>query len=94
MFFILGLVFAKVTGAMMTMSISHRNYRKVIQGFQIICALWALSSIFVVAFECGVPKPWNIFSKKCIRRVRTKEQRPPQRRFRHDRRCFIRQPPP
>lgn len=74
MLFILGLLFAKLTGAMMTMSISQRNYYKVIQGFQVVCGLWALSSIFVVAFECGVPKPWNIFSNTCIRRVRTEHR--------------------
>lgn len=80
MLFILGLLFAKLTGAMMTMSISQRNYYKVIQGFKVVCGLWALSSIFVVAFECGVPKPWNIFSNTCIRRVRTEHR--PQRQQR------------
>ena len=30
------------------------------------CTLWALTSLFVAAFQCKVPHTWDIASRKCI----------------------------
>ncbi|KAJ6784664.1 hypothetical protein PWT90_03227 [Aphanocladium album] len=67
--FIASLFCAKIATAMMTMSISQRSHKRIIQAIELLIALWAGSALFVVLFQCEMPSPWYYHEKKCIQRV-------------------------
>ena len=37
----------------------------------ITIGIWALSSILTIAFECGLPNPWDIINGHCSNLVRS-----------------------
>ncbi|OAA50749.1 hypothetical protein BBO_00696 [Beauveria brongniartii RCEF 3172] len=55
--YITSLFFAKIVTAMMTMSISQRSHRRIIQVIELLIALWAVTGIFAVLFQCELPSP-------------------------------------
>ncbi|OAA39933.1 hypothetical protein ISF_09835 [Cordyceps fumosorosea ARSEF 2679] len=68
-FFIASLFCAKIATAMMTTSISQRSHRRIIQAIELLIALWAVTGILVVLFQCQLPSPWFYIERKCIQRV-------------------------
>jgi hypothetical protein len=34
-----------------------------------VVLLWTVGSVFAVAFQCGVPRPWESLGGKCFNRV-------------------------
>lgn len=67
--FIGSLFCAKIATAMMTMSISQRSHKRVIQCVELFVLLWAGTGILVVFFQCQMPTPWYYIQTKCIHRV-------------------------
>lgn len=44
----------------------HLQVNMVLGGMAV---LWAIGSVFSIAFVCGVPQPWDKLSGKCFNRV-------------------------
>ncbi|KAF2679767.1 hypothetical protein K458DRAFT_393607 [Lentithecium fluviatile CBS 122367] len=44
---------------------NQRNQHRYVLGFGIFVLAWTLISIVAVAFQCGLPKPWEVFTLHC-----------------------------
>lgn len=65
--FIVTIATAKVSGAMSIHSMAQQRQKLYIRACEIFCAIWGLSSVLVVAFQCKLPTPWNYSaSNTCI----------------------------
>ncbi|KAH7069762.1 hypothetical protein BKA63DRAFT_88512 [Paraphoma chrysanthemicola] len=45
---------------------TQRLYRRAILGFGAFVVLWSLTSVFVVAFQCELPRPWESMTLRCF----------------------------
>ncbi|KAF2258221.1 hypothetical protein CC78DRAFT_587384 [Lojkania enalia] len=43
----------------------QRMQRRIVQGFGIFIFAWTLASLIAVAFQCGLPKPWEVMTLHC-----------------------------
>ncbi|KAF2009648.1 hypothetical protein BU24DRAFT_401550 [Aaosphaeria arxii CBS 175.79] len=67
--YILALCFAKLTLITFFCSIVvQRKERRIIQGFGIFITAWSLASLVAVAFQCGLPRPWEVMTLHCYNR--------------------------
>lgn len=65
--FIITIATAKVSGAMSIHSMAQQRQKMYIRVCEIFCAVWGVSSVLVVAFQCQLPTPWNYSAgSKCI----------------------------
>jgi len=66
---VLGFAKLSVVSLLRKFALAKRD-RLLLYLFEWFLAGWAISSVFVFAFECGLPEPWNYLTGKCIDRVR------------------------
>ncbi|KAH7074235.1 hypothetical protein FB567DRAFT_553707 [Paraphoma chrysanthemicola] len=45
---------------------AQRLYRRMILGFGAFVFLWGLTSVLVVAFQCELPRPWEMMTLRCF----------------------------
>ncbi|CAI6331694.1 unnamed protein product [Periconia digitata] len=43
----------------------QRTQRRVVLGFGIFILAWTVASLVAIAFQCGLPQPWEMFSLHC-----------------------------
>ncbi|KAK5988394.1 hypothetical protein PT974_12548 [Cladobotryum mycophilum] len=67
--FITGLLFAKLSLIITIISLTQRDRRYLVFGVETCIILWAVSSVFVVFFQCELPEPWNPIGHSCINRT-------------------------
>ena len=65
--YVVTLGLAKVSVCIHVWGLSPIHQQKVLSiGVGCFSALWALTSLFVAAFECKVPLVWKIFGGRCL----------------------------
>ncbi|KAF9729668.1 hypothetical protein PMIN04_011227 [Paraphaeosphaeria minitans] len=66
-FYILTLGFAKLSLVTFFYSMSHhqRGQRRAVLAISIFILAWTLASLAAVAFQCGLPKPWEVLTLHC-----------------------------
>jgi len=50
----------------------QRIHRRLILGFGTFTAVWSVGSLFVIAFQCELPRPWEMMTLRCFNTVRTR----------------------
>jgi hypothetical protein len=64
--YILTIGFAKLSLVSFFYSVHHqRGQRRAVLAIGIFILTWTLASLAVVAFQCGLPKPWEILTLHC-----------------------------
>lgn len=48
-----------------------------------VVLLWTLASVFAVAFQCGLPRPWDYLGGKCFNSVSKATAQPVKRITNH-----------
>ena len=51
---------------------ADRFQRRITQGLGVFVLVWTLASLASVAFQCGLPKPWEMMTLHCYNRVSRK----------------------
>ena len=70
--YLLTLSFAKAsTLLLIARLVGIKLHSLFIRGVGALVLLWTVVSIFAVAFQCGVPHPWDYFEGKCFNPVNT-----------------------
>lgn len=68
--YIASLCFAKLSLIIYLYNIVvQRVQRRVVLGIGIFIAVWSLGSLIAVAFQCGLPKPWEMMTLHCYNSV-------------------------
>jgi hypothetical protein len=49
----------------------QRTHRLLVSAFGAFIVVWSVSSIVVVAFQCELPRPWQMMTLRCFDAVRT-----------------------
>ena len=49
----------------------NKQHRYVAKLFSILIGIWLFTSEFSLAFQCGMPTPWDYIHKKCLNEVGT-----------------------
>ncbi|KAF2279836.1 uncharacterized protein EI97DRAFT_482636 [Westerdykella ornata] len=58
---------AKIAGCLFALNLQpHPNFKIMIHGLTILNVVWAVTSIFGVAFQCKLPRTWAITSHQCV----------------------------
>jgi hypothetical protein len=52
----------------------QRTERRVVQGLGIFIIAWTLASLLAVAFQCGLPRPWEMLTLHCYNSVSCKHR--------------------
>ena len=66
-FYVLTLGFAKLSLLSFFYSIYHqRGQRRVVLAIGIFILAWTIASLATVAFQCGLPKPWEVLTLHCF----------------------------
>lgn len=61
------LCFAKLSLLSFFYGIHHqRGQRRIVATMAIFVIAWTLASLGAVAFQCGLPKPWEVFTLHCF----------------------------
>jgi hypothetical protein len=48
----------------------RRMHRRLMFGFGTFIVIWSMTSLVVVAFQCELPRPWEMMSLRCFNTVR------------------------
>jgi hypothetical protein len=48
----------------------HRMHRRLMLSFGTFVVVWSLASLFVIAFQCELPRPWDMTTLHCFNMVR------------------------
>ncbi|KAF2743338.1 hypothetical protein M011DRAFT_461766 [Sporormia fimetaria CBS 119925] len=65
--YICTLLTAKLAGCLFALHLQpHSGNKMVVRGLMAVNSVWALASLFVIAFQCKVPRTWAITSDQCI----------------------------
>lgn len=68
--YIASLALARVSVLIFVMQLSpRRTYKQVSLGLIITISVWSLLSVFTLAFQCSIPKPWDFYGDRCLDRV-------------------------
>jgi hypothetical protein len=52
-----------------TVVAAQRTYRRLVLGFGAFISAWSVVSIIVVAFQCQLPRPWEMMTLRCFNTV-------------------------
>jgi hypothetical protein len=47
----------------------QRTIRRIVMAFGILVSAWTIASVMATAFQCELPRPWDITSLKCSNMV-------------------------
>ncbi len=65
--YLMALYFSKMSSIIYVMHITpdakHRFWGKILQ---VVISVWVFVSFLGVAFECGIPSPWAIVTRRCM----------------------------
>ena len=61
--FLIALVYAVVNNRV------HRIQPTIVQGLAVLVMLWTLASLSGVAFQCSLPRPWEVLTLRCFNKV-------------------------
>ena len=68
--YVLTLGFAKLSLVSFFYSVHHqRGQRRAVLAIGIFIIAWTLASLAAVAFQCGLPKPWEVLTLHCYNLV-------------------------
>ncbi|KAJ4349678.1 uncharacterized protein N0V89_008295 [Didymosphaeria variabile] len=68
--YILTIGFAKLSLISFFYSVHHqRAQRRAVLAIGFFILAWTLASLAAIAFQCGLPKPWEIFTLHCYNTV-------------------------
>lgn len=66
-FYVLTLGFAKLSLLSFFYSVYHqRGQRRAVLAIGIFILAWTIASLATVAFQCGLPKPWEVLTLHCF----------------------------
>jgi hypothetical protein len=49
--------------------VMQRIIRRIVMAFGILVAAWTIASVVAIAFQCELPRPWEIVSLQCSNAV-------------------------
>jgi hypothetical protein len=47
----------------------QQTHRRFVLGFGVFILVWTLASLVAVAFQCGLPRPWEVLTLHCYHSV-------------------------
>ncbi|KAI4166126.1 MAG: hypothetical protein LQ342_000012 [Letrouitia transgressa] len=70
-FYVVTVYVAKLVGLYFFISLTGENVkRKIVRCLMVFIGAWTTAAIFVVAFQCELPRPWkNPSSQKCVNKL-------------------------
>jgi hypothetical protein len=47
----------------------HRMHRRLMVAFGTFVVVWSIASLLVIAFQCELPRPWDMITLRCLNMV-------------------------